>query len=724
MPHIHPAYPLSAFALAASLAGSSHAQDAASPGADVARVEIRGAGYDPRRDDTAARIVVGREEIARYGDTSVADTLKRIPGVTVTTGAGRSTEVRMRGLGEGYTQILVNGERSPAGFALDTLAPDMIERIEVLRVASAEFSSESVAGTINIVLRKRAGKRQREAKLGYLLSSDFRGPTFSTQLADRGDKSSWSFSASGNHDSLSREWGGSEENIRPDGVTDMRRVTHATEQGRMNRLNLGPRLNWTLDNGDTIGWEALFNGASFRNNPHVVVTTLAGRPPQTPDLHVFGEFDDRMLSSSLQWTRALESGLKLDAKLGAEWSSRKMFVRRSGLGADGLPETDGSTLSDTHARGANSTGKLTNPMANGHLLALGWDLRFNESADIRAERDRVRVFAPGQLLDEDFRAQVARAAFYAQDEWTISPQWSVYLGARWEGVRTRVSGNAVEPVRVSSDVLTPIVQTLYKLPDHDGKQGDQLRLALSRTYKAPELDSIVPRRAAWENNSATEADFQGNPGLKPELAWGIDAAWEHYWAEGAMLSVSGALRRIEDYTSNRIYFDGLRWIFTPVNDDRATLRSLELETKFPLKSLFADAPAIDLRASVSRNWSRVASVPGPDNRMEQQTPLTANVGVDYKSGALALGASLAHRRGGFVRVAANRGFYRSARTDLESYAVWTFSPKVQLRVALANLLSEDNTFGPSYLDPVTGLEQRLWTYPDTVKLRTTLELKF
>ena len=176
MPHIHPAYPLSAFVLAASLAGSGHAQDAASPGADLARVEIRGAGYDPRRDDTAARIVVGREEIARYGDTSVADTLKRIPGVTVTTGAGRSTEVRMRGLGEGYTQILVNGERTPAGFALDTLAPDMIERIEVLRVASAEFSSESVAGTINIVLRKRAGKRQREAKLGYLLSSDFRGP--------------------------------------------------------------------------------------------------------------------------------------------------------------------------------------------------------------------------------------------------------------------------------------------------------------------------------------------------------------------------------------------------------------------------------------------------------------------------------------------------------------------------------------------------------------------
>src|SRR5690606_7584834 len=154
-------------------------------------------------------------------------------------------------------------------------------------------------------------------------------------------------------------------------------------------------------------------------------------------------------------------------------------------------------------------------------------------------------------------------------------------------------------------VLSPILQTLYKFPEKKGKGADQLRLALSRTYKAPDIGSLVPLRREWENNSPTEADYQGNPDLKPELAWGFDAAWEHYWAEGAMLSVSGALRRIDDYTSNRIYFDGLRWIFTPVNDDRATLRSLEIETRFPLKALLPNAPAIDLRAAISRYWSQV-----------------------------------------------------------------------------------------------------------------------
>ena len=115
------------------------------------QVEVTGS-YDPRRDDTASKMVVNSEEILKYGDTSVTDVLKRLPGITVTGAAGRQGgEIRMRGLGSGYTQILLNGERAPAGFSLDTVSPDMIERIEILHAASAEFSTQSIAGTINVV---------------------------------------------------------------------------------------------------------------------------------------------------------------------------------------------------------------------------------------------------------------------------------------------------------------------------------------------------------------------------------------------------------------------------------------------------------------------------------------------------------------------------------------------------------------------------------------------
>jgi len=158
--------PLSLIVLAA-LAGPASAQQE-----PVSQVEIKGssASYDPRRDDTATRTVIGREELGRYGDRSVLDVLKRVPGVTIDTNQARGGTIQMRGLGAGYTQILINGERAPSGFDFDSLSPDVIERIEVLRAATADLSTQSVAGTVNIVLRHVAKKGERQFKLGMLQS--------------------------------------------------------------------------------------------------------------------------------------------------------------------------------------------------------------------------------------------------------------------------------------------------------------------------------------------------------------------------------------------------------------------------------------------------------------------------------------------------------------------------------------------------------------------------
>jgi outer membrane receptor for ferrienterochelin and colicin len=219
-------FPFSSVGLAAAMSTAALAQesrpDAATP---VARVEITGtaASYDPRRDDTATRIVVGRDEIQRYGDGSVLDVLKRVPGITVDTNTGRGGEIRMRGLGGGYTQILINGERAAAGFSFDSLAPEMIERIEVLRAATAEFSTESVAGTINIILRRSPRKTERNAKLGLLASSVFRGPNASFDLGGREEGFSYAYTAVASQEHYRREFTGAEENVLPDGRTDMLR---------------------------------------------------------------------------------------------------------------------------------------------------------------------------------------------------------------------------------------------------------------------------------------------------------------------------------------------------------------------------------------------------------------------------------------------------------------------------------------------------------------------
>jgi outer membrane receptor for ferrienterochelin and colicins len=96
----------------------------------IQRVEIvaRQGSTELRRAASFAKQIYGREELDRYGDTNALDVMRRLPGVNVDSGGPR-----MRGLGAGYTQILINGDPAPPGFNLDQLSPSQIERIEVIK---------------------------------------------------------------------------------------------------------------------------------------------------------------------------------------------------------------------------------------------------------------------------------------------------------------------------------------------------------------------------------------------------------------------------------------------------------------------------------------------------------------------------------------------------------------------------------------------------------------
>ncbi|RZA33213.1 MAG: TonB-dependent receptor [Lysobacteraceae bacterium] len=697
----------------------------AEAGKKITQVEVKGTAdvYDPRRDDTATKVVVTSEEITKYGDTNVLDVLKRVPGITVNSPNGRGGEIRMRGLGAGYTQILVNGERAPAGFSMDSLAPDSIERIEVLRAASAEFSTQSVAGTINIVLKRTVKNRLRELKVAAQGSSNGYGPNANLQMSDREGAFSYSLSANAMHDRFEFESTGVERGTAPNGATSMLRTIVLPQKGQVSGLNISPRLNWTLGQDNVLTSQTFFNAHRFENRVSTLTTTLVGPPPPYADLFNDFEAENQFLRSDLSWARKFESGAKLDLKVGAQALKNDSTSLRTAATPAAVPLLDTTSVLEGQDRGVSTTGKYSRTIQKGHTFAFGWDGGVDTRDDERNDVNRVRVGSKVPLYEVS-EARVKRLAVFAQDEWNITPAWSMYLGARWEGIRTRVTGNTFSRAESSSNVWSPIMQTLYKLPGKNGKGGDQLRLALTRTYKAPGVGSLTPRRQVSENNSSTEPDYRGNPALKPELAFGIDAAYEHFWAEGALLSVSVSQRRISDFTRNLTFFDGERWISTPSNQDSAVTRSLEIETKFPLKAVMKDAPAVDLRASVNRNWSRVESVPGPDNRLDQQTPLTVNLGADYKVGSLTTGGSFAFRKGGPVRVSLNQRAYVAPRRELDWYALWKFDLKRQLRFAVSNITRQDFLNENTYEDAGIGSQTRSFVFPQGVRYRATYELKF
>ena len=687
---------------------------------EIQKIEVKGAAqaYNPRRDDTASKIIVSSEEIKRYGDTSIGDALKRVPGVSV--GAG-GRDIRLRGLGNGYTQILLNGEKAPAGFNIESIAPDNIERIEVIRAASAEFSTQAIAGTINIVLKKAVQVAQREFKTGAGRASDFHNVFANLQLSDKEGNFSYSVNANAWKVFFNRHNESDDTLVAPTGALLMRHRTLLHDHGQPRGVDLSPRLNWTLDNGDTLTSQSFINHNVFRSAIERQIDTLAGQPLHYDGIGVGNLSRNSFARSDLTWVHKFGEGAKLDAKIGGQ-AMRSNGTWRERDDQGGQPALQHDVFSGVREQGMSSTGKYSQPLLTDHALAVGWDIGYANRRDWRDQRDTYLATQTPDNKDEGYAARVRRAAVYAQDEWNLKPNWSVYAGMRWEGIQTRSSGAGFAPVDSRSSVWSPLLQTLYKLAN--GK--DQLRAALTRTYKAPQTGNLSGRRFTSTNNTQTDPDWIGNPHLKPELSTGFDASYEHYWGEGGLLSAAVATRNIDNFTRRSVLLDDTgRWVSTLTNNGHATVRSLDLEAKFPLKAVMEGAPNLDLRANVSRNWSRVDAVPGPHNRLDQQVPLTANLGADYKTpdGVWSLGGSLNLKAGGLVRVDSNQTSYSLMTRSLEMYLVWKMDQQTQLRLSGWNLLGQD-FYSVSSFDTAEGTLSSTSNQPGYRGVRLQLERRF
>ena len=670
------------------------------------KIEVQGDGLAERRESTAAKIIVNSDEITRYGDTNLLEVLKRLPGVTVDAGpGGRGGAIRMRGLSTGYTQILVNGERMPPGFTLDSIAPDMIDRIEIVRGATAEFSAQAVAGTINVVLKRALAAQRRELKVGASVEHD--KPTFnaSGQWADKSGAVSWTVPFQATRFAFVADGLNEQRVFTPslDVVQDY--FSRRRNEGFGANANIAPRLAWVLGEGNTLNLDAFalynaFHGHFIEDNQPPRV----GPPPPYVATDLRNRSDNQSYRVNGQWVRRFPGGGKIDAKLGVsafEFDAGSTFVADGAGGVRTLERTIDSTIADYSL---TTIGKYTLPIVKGHSISSGWDGAWTERNDTRLQQDLNPVTGGRLRLDEDFDTSIRRLALYAQDEWDVTERFAAYAGVRWEGIETRSNGNTFEAIRNRSSVASPILNLLWKLP---GTQKDQVRMGLSRTYKPPQIGELVPRRFFSPNNTPVTPDFIGNPRLKPELAWGLDAAFEHYPAGGGNATVSFYHRRIEDIIQREVVFEDGLYISRPGNIGKGTVTGMELDAKGKLSQLWEGAPGVDLRANFALNRSRVDYLPGPHNRLDEQVPWNGTVGFDYRFAPtpLTIGSSFTARAGGTVRNSLSQVTYRSVNRQLEAYALWRFSPAVQLRLSVQNLLAQEALFINRFTDP-GGITER------------------
>jgi outer membrane receptor for ferrienterochelin and colicins len=415
-----------------------------------------------------------------------------------------------------------------------------------------------------------------------------------------------------------------------------------------------------------------------------------------------------------QWKRKLSSDSNMEWKFNVGgWNSNNEYLQTAtNYQLQLLPYIqENSKVQD---RSANIGGKYTNVMGGGHQWVSG--------AEVEAVRRTQSVLGQYQVRsgDADFRASSLRYAMYSQDEWQLTPHWATHLGARYEGLTTQ--GNTSDgDVTNRNSIFTPLVHAMWR-PNPDSR--DQVRMSLTKSFKTPSMPTLLARRTYTRDgqNSETNPDVSGNPNLKPEVATGLDVAIERYLPQGGVLSASVFHRRVKNLIRNVLSEEpspldpaNTRWISRPGNISEAVTEGIELEAKFRMDQWINDAPHIDLRNNLSFYRSRVLSIMGPDNRLDQQPSMTANFGADYKlkSAPLTVGGNINYNPGYSTRLSAEQLTTISQKRVMDVYGLWRVDSSTAWRLTLSNLDPRNYNTGSVYsgngVTENSRTQNRSWT---------------
>ena len=121
---------------------------------------------DLKRNALVSQDSIAAEDIAAFPDLNLAESLQRIPGVTITREGGEGRQISLRGLGPDFTRVKVNGMEAlgtsastldargavtrTRGFDFNIFASELFTRIDVFKSYSAEQSEGGLGGTVNL----------------------------------------------------------------------------------------------------------------------------------------------------------------------------------------------------------------------------------------------------------------------------------------------------------------------------------------------------------------------------------------------------------------------------------------------------------------------------------------------------------------------------------------------------------------------------------------------
>jgi TonB-dependent receptor len=163
--------------VALSASGALHAQEATDDDALLEEVVVQGVrqaelnARQAERNKESFSSIIAQDDAGNFADQNVAESLQRLPGITLQKSEGEGQRINLRGLGPQYVNVTMNGsELASAGgddrsFGLDVISSDMLGGVEVNKTILPSMDTYSTAGSVNLKTISAFDKKRDSLKL-------------------------------------------------------------------------------------------------------------------------------------------------------------------------------------------------------------------------------------------------------------------------------------------------------------------------------------------------------------------------------------------------------------------------------------------------------------------------------------------------------------------------------------------------------------------------------
>jgi outer membrane receptor for ferrienterochelin and colicins len=698
-----------------------------------------------RTDTVAPELVYDQRFFEQFEPLSVGDQLSRVPGVAFTSDIGERDAPQMRGLGEGFTQVLVNGRPIPGAgndrtVFVDRIPAEIIDRIEIVRAPSANIDSQGIGGTINIILKDGASLPPGAiARIGGIYDLD------NEELSPLG-----ALSVSGRTDDRRVAWSATVDAQRRYNVKDLDQQLFDDTSPGFDPNSDGSELfqpddfdpttpsTLAVEHQDQIdtreSTDLSFNGdLSFELAPEhtlrIDAFALNTERDETEDGVLYVRSDDGgdggdddgdvsdeawnldTIESQQQHIEQQSYGISAlyEAQLSESWSFESQ-ARWANFTEDNVetsfeddpPEPAEQVVIDSEDTETSIDGELT---FNSDSFAQGLGLSGFELAFGVALKNKTRDYSQQEFEDDNgdgdfddpdddvtldsglFEYTEDRFDAWVMTELEFNPSLTLQLGVRSESTETEANVVGGVSGSSSSDQINPSAHLQW-----DVWENGQVRVSYARTVRRPSLDQVVP----FANSDSPEDDDEtvGNPNLEQESAWGYDIGYEHRIGSRGVIGFNYFHRDVEDLIS--LVSTGVStgvpgaFVYTFQNTGDGEVSGWEVDVSTPLD--FIGLPDTGFFANYTElDSERIEPLTGLPARFNAQPEYVYNYGITHNIESWNTSLGFSYRKQGMSTSTflgeVERQWYDG---NLEVFVEHRLRDNLVLRVVGNNLLDADS----------------------------------